>query len=221
MKVIVFDFDGVIIPSEQIKQHGYEWMFTEWGEVAPLDAIRAAREEFSNARGNRYDIIRSILIRTGRTEELDAAVEMYAERFNMAVSKRLNEFQVDRSVLRMLERLSKDSALYINSNTPDEPLCRLVDTLGIRAYFKGVFGSSGTKRENLRMIAEREGVRPSDVVFIGDGAGDLSAAREYGCEFVGIATDMNGWTKSNAEFRVLNSVADFRDRGDSAGERMV
>ena len=221
MKVVVFDFDGVIIPSEEIKQNGYRWMFSEFGEAIPEDAIRAAREEFSNARGNRFDIIRGIFERIG-ADDVDANVELYGARFGEIVRAKLANFVIEPNVRSMLDRASKLGPLYINSNTPDEPLKETVQALGIADYFKGIRGSSdgSTKAQRLQEIAHAEGVTPEHMVFIGDGEGDREAAEMFGCEFVGIATDSNGW-KERREFTVLGSVAEFGTPKRGSFERMV
>lgn len=221
-KVVVFDFDGVIVPSEEIKQNGYRWMFSDYGEIVPEEAIHAAREEFSGARGNRYDVIRSVLARTGVTEDIETQTRIYAERFSTIVRERINALRVASEVRAMLERLSTRHALYINSNNPDEPLRETVESLGITHFFKDILGSSRSKLKNLQEIAVREGITPSEMVFIGDGEGDLSAAKQFGCEFIGIATGLNGWQDGASEFRILGSVAELKiDGGDRRGERMV
>lgn len=223
MSVVVFDFDGVIIPSEEIKQNGYRWMFSEFGEDVPDEAIRAARDEFSNARGNRFDIIRGILTRIGKTDDLDESVRIYAERFGEIVKTRLEQFRIEPKVLGMLEMLSKKGPLYINSNTPDEPLNETLKHLGIEHLFKGVYGSSDgkTKTGNLRDIAERESATNTEMVFIGDGDGDRTAADEFGCEFIGVATESNGWGDGPKEFKVMKSIAELNERGRGGFERMV
>jgi phosphoglycolate phosphatase-like HAD superfamily hydrolase len=221
MKVVVFDFDGVLIPSEEIKQNGYRWMFSEFGEDVPEEAIRLAREEFSNARGNRYDIIRSICARIGKTD-IESDVTKYAERFGDVVRNKLAAFTVEPNVRAMLERAGKGGPLYINSNTPDEPLKETLRSLGIADLFKGVRGSSdgSSKADRLHDIARAEGVTASDLVFIGDGEGDRAAAEMAGCEFIGIATDLNGW-KTGSEFTVLGSVSEFGISKRGGFERMV
>src|SRR4051812_48824929 len=105
-KVVVFDFDGVIVPSEEIKVGGYSWMFSEFGEDVPEEAIRFAREEFSGARGNRYDIIGSILKRIGVTDGLEEKIELYAKRFGDIVRSRIEALRVEPKVRAMLESLS-------------------------------------------------------------------------------------------------------------------
>src|SRR6185503_6559892 len=111
IKVIVFDFDGVIVPSEEIKVDGYSLMFSEFGEEVPAVAITEARREFSDARGNRFDIIRGILTRMGRTQNIEKELATYVERYGKIVQERIEALEVSSRVRRLLERLSKEKPL--------------------------------------------------------------------------------------------------------------
>lgn len=211
MKVVVFDFDGVIIPSEGIKQQGYSWMFSEYGEDVPEIAIQEAREEFANAKGDRYDVIRGIFLRMGVRGDIKQKVEEYSARFNTIVKNKIEAFQVEPLVLARLQSLGKANTLYINSNTPDEPLKGALHKLGIATLFKGIYGSALSKSETMRAIARLEKIPTSEFVFIGDGVGDRDASAECGSKFIGVATSSNGWTPETMPFSVVLSVADITD----------
>ncbi len=211
MNVVVFDFDGVIIPSEGIKRQGYSLMFSEYGESVPEREVFEAIEEFSNAKGDRYDIIRSILLRVGVRGDIDQKVTEYAERFNRIVREKIETFTVSSADRSRLQSLSKSSRLYINSNTPDAPLQESIHRLDIGGLFQGIYGSSVSKADTLRVIAKREGVEVASLVFVGDGDGDREAAAECKCVFIGIATPTNGWSSDNVKYPVVQSISEITD----------
>lgn len=76
-RVIICDFDGVIVDSEGLKQDAYRLMFSEFGENIPEDAVCCACEKFADGRGNRFDVIREILLEENRLPEIRAFVERY------------------------------------------------------------------------------------------------------------------------------------------------
>lgn len=86
-----------------------------------------------------------------------------------------------------LRKLKERYPLYINSATPDDSLRTTLSLLGIETFFRGIYGGSLGKVENLRLIAHREGVRPDEMIFVGDSAGDMHAAHEFGCHFLAFA----------------------------------
>lgn len=205
--VLVFDFDGVLVPSEKIKIDAYRDIFTEFGEAAPeASIIEEAREEFAGAKGNRFDIIRSMLKRSGSfTEE---RVQALGGRYSTLVEKKIFALGVDASTRIALENLRTKYSLYVNSNNPDDALQRTLDSLDLSKYFKAIFGSSRSKLENLKEIAAQEHAQPQEIVFVGDGEGDKYAAESFGCRFIGIANDINGWGKKQS-FTVVDSVAEI------------
>ena len=209
-KALVFDFDGVIVPSEQIKVDGYSLIFSEFGEEVPQAAVIAeARREFADGKGNRFDIIRGIFKRLGVSEGLEEKVSMYVQRYGKLVQGRIEALSVNAATRATLERLAAMCPLYINSNNPDEALQNTLRSLDVEKYFKAVYGSSHTKVENFKTIAQREGVQATDMVFIGDGEGDRNAAQEFGCEFIGIATELNGWPVGMKAFPVVAALPDI------------
>lgn len=221
-KVLVFDFDGVLVPSEEIKVRAYELIFTEFGEKVAAEDVKSARQEFSNARGNRFDIIRSILKKRNTPEnKLETAVAQYGERYGSIVRKQLNAFKVEKNVIESLERWSRVMPLYINSNNPDDFLKEMLESLKLTKYFKGIFGSSRKKAENLAEIARIESIQPKEILFVGDGEGDWDAAEQFGCEFVGIPTSLNEWSEARSSFRLARSFSEILQENDRIGERMV
>lgn len=207
-KAVVFDFDGVIVPSEKIKVEGYSLIFSKFGEEVPERAIEEAREEFAEAKGNRFDIIRGIFKRTGREGDIKKTVAEYAERYGTIVKKRIMALRVEEQVRATLGNLAKRFPLYINSNNPDDFLRELLHTLGIEVFFRGIYGSSHTKLENLQAIAREEDLKPEEMVFVGDGEGDRKAAEAFGCTFIGVATSLNGWSEKEP-FRVVPSLREL------------
>lgn len=207
----VFDFDGVFVPSPEIKRAGYRRMFSDYGEDVPEFEIRASLERFKNAKGDRHDVIGYVLEQLGRADE---AAE-YVRRYGEIVSREINALAVEQDAIAMLERLHGRCSLYINSNTPDDPLRQTLQKLGIAPYFKGVYGSSLGKAATLRKVMEVEGVGPARLIYVGDEEGDRLAAEEVGCMFVGIASD-GGWAVgTDRGFPVIASVGELdpSDRG--------
>lgn len=203
-KAIVFDFDGVIVDSEPIKQGGYSCMFSEFGEAVPEAAVREGLEAFAEGGGNRFEIIREILRRRDGTEPEESSVRRYAERYGSVVEKKVQSLVVPPGVFATLATLAGAYPLYINSRTPSRPLAATIRSLGLSRFFKGVLGGELTKVDNLARIAEDEDAMPAEMLFVGDSRGDEQAAKKYGCVFIGVG---GGWGHG---VRSVDSIADLR-----------
>lgn len=94
----------------------------------------------------------------------------------------------------LLSHLSKHGIrCYVNTATPQGLVDKIVDSLGWRQWFEGVFGAPGNKEHHLETIAVKEKIKDvsTQLVHVGDGENDRRAAAEIGCIFVGVAPDGN------------------------------
>lgn len=199
-KVIVFDFDGVIVDSNGLKRDAWFSIFPQESGIT-RDEIR---ESVERVRETRYDIIRDIFRKRGKPEgeELEALVKEYAMRFGDYI----NQMKPMPGVLEMLPVLQGRFPLYINSATPVEPLRETVKSLGIASYFKDILGGKNSKETHLKIIIEKETIAPEELLFVGDGEDDREAARALGCRFLGVPNEFNNWGK-RAGFPILPSFS--------------
>jgi len=197
-KVIVFDFDGVFVDSEPMKESAWWRIFSGYDkkEITPL--VQKAQRKHGSGKGSRYDILADIFSGLGEErDEVDKLVSEYAQRYNSVVQDEIKKLGLLPGSLDALKALSKKYSLYLNSATPRESLVQTADNLGIRKYFKGIYGMPAGKAVNLAMIAKKENVSAKEIVFVGDGENDWQAAREFGCRFVGFRNSWNKWDKKD------------------------
>ena len=60
----------------------------------------------------------------------------------------------------------------------------------IEKFFLSIYGSPSTKLDNLRTIFSGYNISPDQTVFFGDALADFIAARDAGCDFIGIGKDI-------------------------------
>lgn len=194
IKCLVFDFDGVLVDSNAVKRSAYYDVF------ASLNVDRAAVEQemLGGFRtGDRYQVIERILRHlmarglVSATASLAELVERCADQYNRICESFAATCREVPGASIVLPRLAREYALYVNSGTPEEPLCRIVQARGWAEQFRDVLGGPRTKVENLRRVLGREGIKGSQVLCVGDRREDLDAALGCGCRFVGVRSDEN------------------------------
>ena len=200
-KIVVFDFDGVIVDSNYVKRNA-------WFEIFPasMELTRDEVEEsLDRVKETRYDILRDIFLKKGIAEEkkLDTLVVQYAEKYDGAIQ---NGMVLMPSVKEILPLLARERILYVNSATPTEPLRESVVRLGISQHFKDVLGRPADKAENLHLILGREKVTTDEICMIGDGEDDRQAADIIGCRFIGVQNEFNGW-KEGIGFPLISNFS--------------
>ena len=208
IKVIVFDFDGVLVDSNRIKHDAWYDVF---GDL-PEEEKRVAFEVFPKVEvRTRYVILDEVFKALGRPEDKrKELVQINAAKYNAITQAGISRYGLIEGARELLEDFSKKYHLYLNSSTPIEALNETVDMLGIRGFFSGIYGRPDTKESALEKIFAKEKVSGSEVVFVGDADFDRNAAAAFDCFFIGIRNDFNGWTE-NEEFVTVASVRDVAE----------
>jgi len=92
------------------------------------------------------------------------------------------------------------SNVWVISGSDEVELRRVFDAHGIRHRFRDVCGSPVAKAAHLGRILAEQAIDPADALFVGDGGGDLEAARALGVPFV-FLDEMSEWKDGPAEVR--------------------
>ncbi|OEJ66117.1 HAD family hydrolase [Magnetovibrio blakemorei] len=195
IKCVVFDFDGTLYDSNEIKQRAFFDSSSEYAEAHDF-----LRQLLANPdAGDRYAIFREFaahLVSLGLSDE--AAPELglkLAKNYSDICFKRISrckEISGSEATLRSLKQSSLK--LYINSATPDEALKALVDSRNISPLFDGILGSSHSKTTNLIFILHKENIMNDQMIMVGDNNADYQSAINVGCHFIGIGESKNAFT---------------------------
>ena len=196
IKVIVFDFDGVIVDSNQMKYDAFFQIFP------PDEKIKKTiKRTLDNHREkSRFYIIKKILTELKKEKKID----VYAKKYNDIVEVGAINCDEIKGARESLKLLSKKFPLFINSATPLDFLKRIIQKRSLVAFFKDIYGAPSSKTENLAEILKREKTSGKEAVVIGDGQSDLELAQRFGCRFIGIRNLFNNFTAQ--DFNILDDL---------------
>lgn len=181
--VLVFDFDGTLVDSNQVKYDAYFELFPRDERHAEVirDVLAADFE------ASRYVILAKILDRLGDAPRQRAErVEALAEQYNMLALAGVKTCPACPGAEAVLQAFQFAYALYLSSTTPADALREIVAFREWTGYFRAIFGYPRQKAATLREILQREHVRPENVLVVGDGESDRHAAQETGCRFFNV-----------------------------------
>ena len=182
VKVIVFDFDGTLIDSNQLKYDAFFKLF-------PSDDLhkKIVTEVLSEIlEGSRYVILRETIKRrnTEMNEgELDNNVQVLAAKYNVIVADGAKHCKEKPGAKEVLESLSKRYNLYLNSTTPETSLRDIVKHRKWENYFCDIFGYPNDKVSVLLEIIRKETIDPDELLVVGDGKSDRDSANSVKCNF--------------------------------------
>jgi len=189
IKVIVFDFDGTLVDSNQLKYDAFFKLFPF--DAPPKNIIEEVLDEFLEE--SRYVILREILKRvdteTINENELDNRVYELATVYNDLVVDGAKHCNEKPGAKEVLELFSKRFKLYLSSTTPEASLKEIVKHRNWNGFFCDLFGFPNDKTSVLLEIIKRESVSPDDLLVIGDGKSDRDSANSVKCDFFRINND--------------------------------
>lgn len=179
---VVFDFDGVILDSVDVKTAAFARLFEPEGP-----AVRDAVVAYHLAHGgvSRHEKFRWAY-REVLKRPLDPATERgLGDAFNALVEEGVVAAALMPGAREALQALQGRVPLFVASGTPQEELRRIVERRGLARFFRNVYGSPASKEDILRRVASELGLTPAGLLMVGDSTTDLEGARSAGAEFVG------------------------------------
>lgn len=187
-RVVVFDFDGTLVHSNELKRNAYDRIFPGEPEIVAAGLKK-------NPRESRRGVIRGILLERcpgleNRAEELELRIDHLAREYDRIATDGAATCPEREGATRALRILSERMPLILLSATPQDSLDRIVFRRDWSCYFQDVLGVSvDAKSEYLRRIAERFEVCAEEVLMVGDSPFDREAAVRAGTAYFHMEPD--------------------------------
>jgi len=182
IELIVFDCDGVILESMDIKTRAFGDLFMEWGREAARMMVEYHVERGGISRYRKFEhFYREYLGNEIPPEEMKRLDEKFTALCIDAVLKA----PFVPGAYEFIVKNYKRWPLFVASGAPQPELRDILARREMTGYFKGVYGSPRTKPEILAEIIARHQVSPDRALMIGDSRSDLDAAKAVGTRFFG------------------------------------
>lgn len=179
MKLLLFDFDGVLVDSLDV----YEKTVTDCLNVIGQPLSRGRVEFLELFEDNFYKSLADKGVNMDRF--MTASVDILSQ-VNYADMK---PFEAIRPVLRELKKTHPMVVISSNDTPTIKEALRLYDFQGI---FDDVLGSDFmlSKKEKILYVIKKYHIGMEDIYYIGDTTGDIKEGRQAGVKTVGVTW---GW----------------------------
>jgi len=205
VKAIIFDFDGVILESCDIKTRAFRELFKSY-PYHVNEIVSYHREHGGVSRYKKfayfYEEILKQPLEEGELEEL-------GDRFSNLVLDEIRKCDFVPGAHEFLKKYSKKLRLFVASGTPEQELRAIVKERGLEAYFTGVYGTPATKSEIIKKILNEECLKKDEVIFVGDSETDYKEALKAGVPFVARINDSNYFPMDKQCVAVVSDVDEF------------
>jgi phosphoglycolate phosphatase len=179
---IIFDFDGVVLDSAEIKAQAFAEIYSDHGKQWTEAILDYQRQHGGISRREKFAYFDMEILGRAPTQERLLSL---SNRFTGIVLEKILVAPFIPGAREFLEAAWGSSRLFVVSGTPQDELIEIVRQRALNRYFEAIIGAPTTKLKAFKSILEI-GFRPETVVAIGDSATECSAAREVGIPFLGI-----------------------------------
>lgn len=181
MRLIAFDFDGVLVESVRIKSNAFETLYRSFGD----SVVKRVREHhLANGGMPRKEKIRLYHEQFLGQTLSEAEIDEWCDRFSSIVKESVIRCP---SVAGAEEALNAirltDAKVAVISATPEPELKEIIRGRGWERFFDRVYGFPIDKVSAMRDFREHFGPSPVEI-YIGDSESDGQAARKAGFRFI-------------------------------------
>ena len=198
-KVILWDFDGVIMNSNTVRNLGFEQVLNKYppAQVAALIKYHHANGGLSRYVKFRYffEVVRE----EGVTTEIIQTLSVEFSKIMRSLLTNQNLLIADS--INFISNNFKNKIMHIVSGSDQEELRYLCKELNIAQYFISINGSPTPKKKLVEELMQHYKYNKAEVVFIGDSINDQEAAAENNIYFIGY----NNKRLKNIEGGYINS----------------
>ena len=179
---IVFDFDGIIVESTEVKSAAFHELALDWGEDAARKMAEYHAKNFGVSRFAKFEWFFKKVLGKNLSPELSASL---GNRFSSICVEKIIQAPLVPGFTDAVALAYGRCPLFVASATPQEELERIMTARGLDVFFKAIYGSPPEKAANLQRAVDALNVHPASVLMVGDSQADYQAARSVGTDFYG------------------------------------
>ena len=181
IKAVIFDFDGVIIESAQIKTAAFRKLFEKEFPNQIEQIVKHHLQNMGTSRFVKFKYIYENILKLPLPKDLE---ESLGRKFSGIVFGESLKAPFVPGAIEFLEENASRYTFFIASGAPEEELLEIIRKRKIKHFFKKIYGSPEPKSSIVRKILQDNDLKPLEIVFVGDATSDLSTARENGVNFI-------------------------------------
>ena len=198
IRTIVFDLDGTLVDSNDIKRRGFEVVLQSNPPAIALLLDVLEKYPSLDRTGVFLEIGKQLFDDNVMQKKrwVNSMVCAYTSYCEERVANAAEIAGAD-YILDALAEHGINS--FISSATPEQTLRNIVRKRRWASKVQGIFGAPTSKEEHLIRIQREVRCKKDAILYVGDSKSDMDAAHRFGCLFAGVGS---GW-------RNLVSLPDF------------
>jgi phosphoglycolate phosphatase-like HAD superfamily hydrolase len=194
---IIFDFDGVLVESNEIRFNGFRKLFKSYPQEQVEKLVNYAK---ANGGVSRYKKIAYFFSEIRQEPISDESVNKWADQFSKLVEQDIVEAKPVEGSLEFLGKYADHFDFAIVSGSDQAELRRICKKRKIDHFFKSILGSPVEKKDNIAALLSDLNWQHNQSLYVGDSNNDLEAAKANNLDFVGRCSGLIDWQKFDTRF---------------------
>lgn len=189
-KNLVFDFDGVLVESNEIRFNGFRCLFKSFPKTQVEELVAYAK---ANGGVSRYEKIVYFFQKIRGETITEERVQNLAAQFSDIVWRDVVEAEPVKGSVEFLEKNLPKLNFALVSGSDQAELRMVCRERRIDHFFKIILGSPVKKKDNIARLLKDLGWRSEETVYIGDSSNDLEASEDNCIDFIGRDSGLVDW----------------------------
>jgi HAD superfamily hydrolase (TIGR01549 family) len=206
IKAIIFDYDGVIAESVNVKTEAFAELYRHCGDKVVQNVVNHHEANGGISRFEKFRIYHNEFL--GKEID-DIEVEELASQFSNLVLQKVIDSQYVTGAYEFIVANYENYEFFISTGTPTSEIEIILKNKNIKKYFVNIFGSPEKKDIHVAEIMMNNKFQNDEIIFIGDAITDRNAAINNGIRFIGRYTTTEEIKNEKYlinDFRDLNAI---------------
>ena len=204
LRALIFDFDGVIAESTDIKKDAFAFLFRAYPKETVDRVVSYHMQHGGISRFKKFDYIYREILNKKLTPQ---GKNKLGKQFAGFVYKKVVSCDYVKGAYEFLKKFHVDFKLFIVSGTPEKEIRAIVKKRRLDDFFVEVLGAPQSKVLLNKNILSKYGFKPGEVIYVGDSQDDYYGAVKNKIKFIARITDTNnGFFKG---LKIYGRIKDF------------
>ena len=186
IKNIIFDYDGTISDSVNIKTEAFAKLYSPYGNQIVKKVVDY---HLSNGGISRFDKINFFHKEYLGIQISKSELDILTKNFSDIVVKGVINSPYINIVIQFIKENYMKYNLYISTATPTNEIIEIMKKKNIINYFNRIYGSPESKVKHVNKILLNGPYLKKETIFVGDSIQDKKAADKCGIQFVKITSN--------------------------------
>jgi len=203
IKAIIFDFDGTLVKSLDIKTMAFIELYKDYGESVTSKVVK---HHLLNGGLSRYEKFKFYHKQFLGKDLSKGDIEYMSNYFSDFVVDKVIQAPYVEGALEFLHEKTNYFDFYISTGTPSKEIMSILKKREILNFFTDVYGSPEEKTQHIKNIINLGKYKQKEIVYIGDSMIDYESAIYSNIGFIGIRSNENKFPSDTIQINNINEL---------------